>query len=333
VLRDGSSWQAGAMRFVILGAGGIGGVIGGRLFQNGFEVMLIARGAHGAAIQADGLRIEDPDATATVFVPTVTTPADVDWRPDDVVVVATKSQDAEAALESLVSVAPETIAVVCATNGVEVERIALRRFKNVYGVTVMMPTAYLEPGVVQIICAPISGGLDIGRYPKGIDQTTRDIAAALSASTFVSDPSEKIMRFKYRKLVLNMGNAVEAACGFDSDAAKSLIAQATAEAEAVYVVAGIDVAAPEEDAAKRALMRYRPINGQRRGGGSTWQSVVRGGSVETAYLNGEIVLLGRLHNIATPVNELLQTVMLEMQRTGAAPMSLNAEELLLRVSP
>ncbi len=320
------------MRFVILGAGGIGGVIGGRLFQNGFEVMLIARGAHGAAIKSNGLRIEDPDATVTLFVPTVTTPAEVDWRSDDVVFVATKSQDAEAALESLVAVAPETIAVVCATNGVEVERMALRRFKNVYGVTVMMPTAYLEPGVVQIICAPISGGLDIGRYPEGIDETAREIAAALSASTFVSDLSEKIMRFKYRKLVLNMGNAVEAACGFDSDAAKNLIARATAEAEAVYVAAGIDVAAPEEDAAKRALMRYRPINGQRRGGGSTWQSVVRGGSVETAFLNGEIVLLGRLHNVATPVNELLQTVMIEMQRTGAAPMSLSAQSVLARVA-
>ena len=320
------------MRFVILGAGGIGGVIGGRLFQNGFEVLLIARGAHGAAIQSTGLRIEDPDATVNLFIPTVATPAEVSWNPDDVVFVATKSQDGEAALDALQLVAPPTIAVVCATNGVEVERRALRRFRNVYGLNVMMPTAYLEPGVVQIICAPISGGLDIGRYPEGIDQTAQDTAKALSASTFISDPCEKIMRFKYRKLVLNMANAVEASCGFGSDAANALIAGATAEAEAAYAAAGIDVAAPEESEAKRALMKYRPINGQRRGGGSTWQSIVRGGSVETGYLNGEIVLLGRLHNVPTPVNELLQTVMLEMQRTGAAPMSFDPEALLARVS-
>jgi 2-dehydropantoate 2-reductase len=320
------------MRFVILGAGGIGGVIGGRLFQSGFDVLLIARGVHGEAIKANGLRIEDPDATVTLFIPTVTTPAEVTWKPDDVVFVATKSQDAEAALDALVAVAPSTISVVCATNGVEVERMALRRFENVYGLNVMMPTAYLEPGVVQIICAPISGGLDVGRYPQGLDQTAMEIASALSASTFVSDPCEKIMRFKYRKLVLNMANAVEASCGFGTDAAKTLIARATAEAEAVYIAAGIDVAAPDEDEAKRALMRYRPINGQRRGGGSTWQSLVRGGSVETGYLNGEVVLLGRLHNVATPVNELLVRVMLEMQQTGAAPMSLDSEALLARVT-
>ena len=320
------------MRFVILGAGGIGGVVGGRLFQNGFDVVLIARGAHAAAIQADGLRIEDPDTTVTLRIPTVTSPAVVDWKPDDVVIIATKSQDAEVALDSLMDAAPPTIAVVCATNGVEVERMALRRFKRVYGMTVMMPTAFLEPGVVQIICAPISGGLDVGRYPEGLDETAIEIAAALSASTFVSDPSEKIMRFKYRKLVLNTANAVEAACGMSSSPAKVLGARAAAEAEAVYVAAGIDVAAKEEDAAKRALMRMRPINGQRRGGGSTWQSLARGGSIETGYLNGEIALLGRLHNVATPVNELLCTVMLEMHHSGAAPMSLDPEVLLARLT-
>ena len=49
------------------------------------------------------------------------------------------------------------------------------------------------------------------------------------------------------------------------------------------------------------------IEGRPRAGGSTWQSVARGaGSVETDYLNGEIVLLGRQFGVATPVNALLQ---------------------------
>jgi hypothetical protein len=50
-----------------------------------------------------------------------------------------------------------------------------------------------------------------------------------------------------------------------------------------------------------------PIGGSERHGGSSWQSFVRAtGSIETDYLTGEIVLQGRLHAIATPVNELLQ---------------------------
>lgn len=324
--------EAEPMRFVILGAGGVGGVIGGRLFQHGYDVVLIARGAHLAAIQQYGLRLEDPDATAELAVPAVATSAAVGFTDDDVVILATKGQDAAAALDELRRAAPTATPVVCATNGVEVERIALRSFPNVYGINVMMPTAYLEPGVVQVISAPIVGGLDIGRYPTGSDAVAEAIAAALTASAFSSDACSAIMRLKYRKLVMNTANSIEAACGTRSDAGKELVRRAEAEAEAVYAAAGIAVADPEEEAPKRALMNYRPIAGKHRGGGSTWQSVARGGSVETDFLNGEIVLLGRLHLVATPVNTLMQRVLFELAGSGARPGGMDAAALLAQVS-
>lgn len=319
------------MRFVILGAGGVGGVIGGRLFQHGHDVVLIARGAHLAAIERDGLRLEDPDASVVLRVPAVGSPSQLAVRDDDVVILATKSQDAATALDDLRTVAPSSTSIACATNGVEVERVALRSFANVYGINVWMPTAYLEPGVVQVISAPIGGGLDIGRYPTGSDATAEAIASALTASSFSSDARPDIMRLKYRKLVLNTANSIEAACGSRSDAARELVRRAAAEAEAVYAAAGIEVAARDEEAPKRALMVYRPIAGKHRGGGSTWQSIARGGSVETDYLNGEIVLLGRLHGVATPVNELMQQVLRSLAGSGTAPGGVDAAELLARV--
>jgi 2-dehydropantoate 2-reductase len=51
------------------------------------------------------------------------------------------------------------------------------------------------------------------------------------------------------------------------------------------------------------------------------------GSVETDYLNGEIVLLGRLHGVATPVNGVLQRRADEAARSGAAPGSVPVAEL------
>ena len=53
-------------RFVVYGAGAIGGVLGARLFAAGHAVVLIARGAHLAAIHADGLRVESPDDTQSL---------------------------------------------------------------------------------------------------------------------------------------------------------------------------------------------------------------------------------------------------------------------------
>jgi len=75
-------------------------------------------------------------------------------------------------------------------------------------------------------------------------------------------------------------------------------------------------------------MRMRPIDGQRHLGGSSWQSLARGsGSVEADYLNGEIVLLGRLQGVPTPVNELAQRVANRMARECAAPGSVAAAEI------
>ena len=74
------------------------------------------------------------------------------------------------------------------------------------------------------------------------------------------------------------------------------------------------------------------IAGATRDGGSTWQSLARGSStLETDYLNGEIAMLGRLHGVATPVNELLQQLAAEAARAGTKPGSMSLDELIARV--
>jgi len=53
--------------------------------------------------------------------------------------------------------------------------------------------------------------------------------------------------------------------------------------------------------------------------------------VETDYLNGEIVLLGRLQSIATPANELLQRLSTEAARAGGPPGQLSADDALAQL--
>lgn len=55
-----------AMRFVIFGAGAVGGVVGGRLAQHGHDILLIARGRQIDAIRAHGLQIESAESVARV---------------------------------------------------------------------------------------------------------------------------------------------------------------------------------------------------------------------------------------------------------------------------
>jgi len=193
---------------------------------------------------------------------------------------------------------------VSVQNGVDNEREALRQFTNVYSVCVMCPTGHLEPGVVMAYSSPISGILDVGCYPSGIDGVAEGMAAAFRAS---------------------------AVCG-PTARAGPLGELVIREGEACLRAAGIAFVTTEEDAARRDdLLQIRPIGANARPGGSSWQSLQRAtGSIETDYLNGEIVLLGRMHRVPTPVNELLQRLANEAARDRAAPGSIAPEEILTR---
>jgi 2-dehydropantoate 2-reductase len=316
------------MRFVVFGAGGVGGVVGGRLAQHGHEVALIARGAHYDAIRTGGLLLESPGARVRIELPIFNHPSGVTWTANDIVLLAMKTQDTPAALESLAAVAPATAPIVSMQNGVANEAMALRYFPNVYGICVMCPTGYQTPGAVQAWSAPTTGLLDVGCYPSGVDDTAEAIASVLRTSTFQSVPRADIMRWKYGKLIMNLANAVEALCG-RLGRTNIVVDAAKREAIACFTAAGIPFVGEEEDSARRKdHIQVQAIDGRTRPGGSTWQSLGRGvRTIETDYLNGEIVLLGRRHGIPTPANALLQRLSRIAAANGSAPGAMLIEEL------
>ena len=91
---------------------------------------------------------------------------------------------------------------------------------------------------------------------------------------------------------------------------------------------------PEEDAARRGdRFQWGGDAARSRPGASSWQSLARGtGSIEADYLNGEIVLLGRLHDVPTPVNLLLQRTAARAAREGLAPGSIRVDDLIQMVA-
>ena len=154
------------MRFVVFGAGAIGGVVGARLHQAGHRVSLIARGAHLDAIRERGLTLVDPAGSTALEIEAFGSPAELHWEGDEVVALAMKSQDTAGALGALRAAAPHQTPVVCMQNGVDNERQALRLFQNVYGAVVMLPAAHTEPGVVESHASRLTGIVDVGRYPS-----------------------------------------------------------------------------------------------------------------------------------------------------------------------
>ena len=315
------------MKFVVYGVGAIGGVLAAKLALAGEEVTGIARGPQLEAIRRSGLLLRTPDGEQTVRFGAAGDPEEIQFAPDDVVIMSMKTQDTPLALQRLRAAGVTTQAVVCAQNGVTNERFALRRFPNVYAMTVILPATYIAAGAVNAFGAPHAGLLDLGRYPSGTDEAAARIAAALTRAGFVSDVDPEIMQSKYGKLMQNLANIIEAALQPGDHG--EIIKAARDEATAVYAAAGIGWRDVGLDSPRRqTLVQMQPIAGADRVGSSTKQSLVRHtGSIETDYLNGEIVLLGRLNDVQTPVNAYFSALAQRMIGEKLKPGSLAAAEV------
>jgi 2-dehydropantoate 2-reductase len=316
------------MRIIVVGAGAVGGVVAANLALAGTPVVAIARGEHARVMRASGLRYESPGGTRIVELAVATSVGEIDVTDDDVFMLGVKGQHTAGVLNDLRAAGVTDQPIVCMQNGVDNERQALRLFPNVYGMCVMLPADHLAPGVVRVWTSPSSGLLDVGRYPHGVDDLSVQLAATLGSATFGSIPRDDIMSWKYRKLLMNLANAIEAVCGRVGGPLAEMVQM---EGAAVLAAAGISVVSAEDDLARRGdALKIQPVgDDERRAGGSTWQSLRRGtGTIETDYLTGEIVLLGRLHGVPTPANRALQDLAAHMSRTGEPPASRNVDDVL-----
>ncbi|BEP14548.1 2-dehydropantoate 2-reductase N-terminal domain-containing protein [Acidothermaceae bacterium B102] len=295
------------MRYVIIGAGAIGAAMGGLLAEAGREVVLVARGAHLEALQADGLHLSTPDRELQLRLPAVSLD-DLAVEQGDVLVLAVKSQQTASVLARLAG-APAPL--VSAQNGISNEDEALRYFDDVHGLCVNVPASHLEPGKAEASGAPLRGVLRFGRYPYGLTDLDHTMAADLAAAGFGTETSKDVMAWKRAKLLSNLGNALEVLLPQDDEAAAQQVQEvARAEAKECFAAAGLTLTSDDDYRAALGGYRSVAVGGRERRGGSTWQSVARGqGSVETDFLNGEVVRLGRLYGVATPVNARIQQAM------------------------
>ncbi|GMA23951.1 2-dehydropantoate 2-reductase [Luteimicrobium album] len=346
------------MRYVVVGAGAIGGTLAARLAQHSpaHPPLLVARGATADTIERSGYRLRSPDDDVTVRVEVARTPAEARLRTDDVLVLATKTHQAPAALQTWVDApvvaadadpddppvgtAGELLPILALTNGVAAERMALRLFERVLGACVWLPATHLVAGETAVRIAPHSGTFIVGAYPPGAPRPSDDADRAIldtladdwGAATFTVHAVDDVLRWKHRKLLQNLANALQALLGADGAIGPigPLASRLVAEAEGVYRASGIAWATDaEEDAWRGDVFDVRPVPGMPDVvGGSSWQSVARGdGSIETDYLNGEIVLLARLAGMPAPLNATVQRLARQAAVDRRPPSSMTPDDL------
>jgi 2-dehydropantoate 2-reductase len=114
------------MKVLILGAGAIGGYLGGRLQQAGADVTFLVRQARGAALERDGLVIKSTKGDVTQKVKTVGSGSD--GGPYDLVVLSNKAYDLDSALDAVAPAIGANTAVMPQLNGMRHVDILAQRF-------------------------------------------------------------------------------------------------------------------------------------------------------------------------------------------------------------
>ena len=317
-------------RYVVYGAGAIGSALGAWLHLAGHEALLVGRPAHVHRIREGGLALRNPEGERHVHVPAVANLREASAHGSDVILLCVKSQDTDAALREIRAAGIDLgrVPVFCLQNSIVNESAAQRYAARVYGVMLNVPGVFLEPGVVSNPITGNHGFMDIGRYPYGVDDVARVVAQVIADAGYATHLHEQVMAAKAAKMIGNLGNAFGAITDGREDTTGFMTA-VRAEGEDAFQAAGI--AWEPRDAfearvnASRGTTKLAPGE---RNLGSTWQSLMRGApSLETDYLNGEIVRLGRAHDVPTPRNVVLQTVASQLHVAGSRPGTVTVNEL------
>ncbi len=307
------------MRVIIYGAGGSGGGVGGHLARAGHDVVLIGRRGHVQAINEHGFRLVTPTGTHILRLLAVISPDQIDFGPDDVVFLCMKGQDTEEALRTLREVTSD-VPIFCLQNGVRNEETTARYFPRVYGAMVRIGAVYLTDGEVTARRDP-PGWLVIGCYPRGIDELAEVVAANLRTAGFMVMATPDVMPYKWGKLMDNLGNAVGAITDARGDDAAAITRAAQQELRDLLTQVGIRWV-PAEEVAHELPEITMPLRGRLDSGAqsSTWQSLARRtGTIETEFLNGEVVRLAKKLGRQAPVNEKLWNICLEMSANRDLP--------------
>lgn len=310
------------MKICVYGAGAVGGHLAGRLAKGGCEVSLIARGAHLAAIRADGLTVEAADGTMHSR-PRATDNAS-ELGPQDAVFVTVKAPALPAVAAGIGPLLGPETPVVFVMNGIpwwyfhahggKLEGTRLPAIdpddavwraigpERAIGGVVYSACTVLRPGVVHV--ENRTSRLVLGEPDNRASARAEALAAPLRAAGLVMEVSARIRDAIWSKLLLNLTSGPFAI--LTQAAPKDVYAEAASAAAARQIVAeGMAIAEalgchPESDATRQVALYLDMVHKP-----SILQDLELGRPMEIAALLDAPLELARMAGVATPLLDLL----------------------------
>lgn len=311
------------MRFLVMGAGSIGSVVGGFLHLGGHQVYLLGKGPHIQAVIDRGLSISGiwgehkaQDVPAGTDVEGMLAGG---FRPEWALLTV-KSYDTDSALFDLVPALPHMTGVISLQNGLgNLEAIAEAAQGKAVGGRVIFGARTVKPGDVEVtVCAD---DVLLGPGPGG-PQGVSEVCDAFSRCRIPCRYEERILSYIWDKVLYNVClNALATLLGTDyghlgdDPGTWAIMETLCGEFYAVASAEGIDPVSPDAGA---YLERFReellpPTRDHR---SSMQEDIELGRRTEIDALNGALWRLGREHGIQTPANELLTRMIHFLEHGG-----------------
>ena len=301
------------MRVVIVGAGGVGGLLGGLLGRSGAEVALLARGAHLEAIRRDGLRVESPLGSFAVRVQAADDPAAL-GRADAVLVAVKTWQVAEVAPTLRPLLGPGAV-VVPLENGVEASDTLAHELGegSVGNGVIAVISSIAEPGAIRHFGFPPR--MTVGERRRGPSERLGRLCEALRRAGVEARVAEDIEVPLWQKFLFidpfgTVAAATRSTAGELRSVAESraLLAVAMREVEAVARARGVALPANAVDQALATVDSF-PAEAT-----ASMQRDIQGGHrSELLEQTGAVVRLGRAAGVPTPVHETLLACLLPQE--------------------
>lgn len=291
------------MRIAVIGAGGVGGGFGAALAKAGGDVTFVARGAHLAAMQANGLRVEG-DRGETLIRPCQATDDPAGIGPVDIVLFCPKLWDVEttgAAIRPLIG--PDT-AVIPVQNGVDAaERlIPILGAGAVMGGTVGISATIAAPGIIRqtgTFMFMTFGELDGRASPRGERFLALCQKAGFQAT--LSPAIETAIWMKFIMLTAMSGGTALTRLPIgklrDDPDVFWMFEAIMRETDAVGRARGVKLPADAVDKLLAGVRGNPPAMMA-----SMAHDLIRGNRLEVPWLAGKVVALGKQLGVPTPVN-------------------------------
>jgi 2-dehydropantoate 2-reductase len=190
------------VRVCVLGAGGLGSVIGGRLAAAGVDVTLVARPKHVEAIRAQGLSIIGRDEAVIRENLAAVATADEAEGHFDVVVLVVKAKDTETTLAGALSLRDRTGAALSLQNTVSKDDLLVKWIgpDRVIGASTIEGGTLVGPGVVRhTATAPTTAYF--GELDGEITPRVQQLVDVFSGASFASKAVDDIRHVEWEKLL------------------------------------------------------------------------------------------------------------------------------------